>query len=81
MGNKLHFDAASLFDFYGAFFLQFNVKIHIRKYYDTDGKDVSFEFYSVPNEDKINYIKEYAATLGGKAVFSDDKMKFDIYEI
>jgi len=29
----------------------------------------------------IDYIKEYAASLGEKAIFSDDKTKFEIFEI
>ena len=81
MRNKVHFDASGLFNFYGAFVERYNDRFHIRKYFDTDGNDVSFEFYFIPNEDMINYIKEYAVSLGGQAIFSGDKTKFDIYEI
>ena len=86
MNNKVCFDICSLVNFDYDFRKRFNTKFNVRNYFCSDDSDepniadIYFKFDYIPNEDMIQFIRNYAASVGGIAVFSSDKTKFEIFK-
>lgn len=77
MKNKFKFDICTLINFDSSFREKFGQNFRIRNYY-TEHPDVYFEFSFIPSDEMINFIREYASSIGGDAKFSSDMKQFDI---
>lgn len=77
MKNKFKFDICTLINFDSSFRERFGQNFRIRNYY-TKHPDVYFEFSFIPSDEMIDFIREYARSIGCTVEFSSDMKRFEI---